>query len=240
MKTYLIAGASRGLGKFLTESYSKPGNKVICVSKNKKIFSKKSHNYTSDLGNFNKTLKLFKKINKKFKKIDYIISCVGKSNFKSVKTNNNEWKEAFNDNFFSNVNLINCYVKVFNKKSFNSKIILISSIAGTKIIDAPITYSTSKAALNYYCKYQAKILSKSKIKLNAISPGNILLNGNVWDKKMKKNRLNTLNYIKRNVPLNVFCKPEHIKKLCDYLLSPAGDSITGSNFIIDGGQVLNV
>ena len=48
-----------------------------------------------------------------------------------------------------------------------------------------------------------------------------------------------MKYIKKNVPLNDFCKPEQIKDLCDYLLSNSGDFITGSNFIIDGGQVVN-
>jgi len=239
MKTYLIAGASRGLGKFLAESYSRLGNKVICISKNKKITNKKSFNYKVDLSQYSKTIKFFRKLEKKFKKIDYLISCVGKSNFKSREVNFKEWQEAFNDNLFSNVNLINSYIKIFKKKSANSKIILISSIAGSKIIDAPISYSTSKAALNYYCKHQAKILSKSKIKINAISPGNILLKGNVWDKKIKKNKIETLSYIKKNVPLNGFCKPEYIKDMCDYLLSSSGDFITGSNFTIDGGQVLN-
>ena len=79
----------------------------------------------------------------------------------------------------------------------------------------------------------------AKIKINVISPGNILLDGNVWDKKIKKDKKGTLKYIKKNVPLNDFCKPEQIKDLCDYLLSNSGDFITGSNFIIDGGQVAN-
>ena len=54
-----------------------------------------------------------------------------------------------------------------------------------------------------------------------------------------KYKKGTLKYIKKNVPLNDFCKPEQIKDLCDYLLSNSGDFITGSNFIIDGGQVVN-
>ena len=60
MKTYLIAGASRGLGKFLAESYSKFGNIVICISKNKKISSINSFNYKVDLSSYNKSIKLFK------------------------------------------------------------------------------------------------------------------------------------------------------------------------------------
>ena len=57
---------------------------------------------------------------------------------------------------------------------------MISSIAAIKIIDAPIEYSISKSALNHYCQIKAKELSKFKIRLNIISPGNILNKDNNW------------------------------------------------------------
>ena len=38
--------------------------------------------------------------------------------------------------------------------------------------------------------------------------------------------------------LNKFCKPQQIAEMCDYLLSVSGDNITGSKFIIDGGESL--
>ena len=146
---------------------------------------------------------------------------------------------AFNDNFFSNTNLVDNYSKIFNKNSKGTKIIIICSIAGVKVIDAPITYSTAKAALIFYCRHKAKNLSNLGININTISPGNILQDDNVWYNKIKKNKKKVLNYIKKNVPLNSFCKPEYIKEMCDYLLSSSGNYITGSNFILDGGQVLN-
>ena len=61
---------------------------------------------------------------------------------------------------------------------------------------------------------------------------------NVWDKKMKKNNLSIKKYIKKNVLLNTFCNTKQIYDLCVYLLSSSGDNITGSNFVIDGGQSL--
>ena len=80
-------------------------------------------------------------------------------------------------------NTIDSYLNVYKKKPV--KIVVISSIAGLKVIDAPIEYSVSKSALNHYCKITAKKLSNYKINLNIISPGNILNKNNNWYLKKK-------------------------------------------------------
>ena len=38
--------------------------------------------------------------------------------------------------------------------------------------------------------------------------------------------------------MNDFCRPEQIKSLCDYLISPMGKFTVGANFVVDG-DVLN-
>ena len=174
MKTYLITGGSRGLGKFLVKNYLVNSNNIICISRKKnnpkKLKDKNLFNYYVDLGNSKQVKILLKKLKKKFKKIDYIISCVGKSNFSHLRGSKiNEWELAFNDNFFSNTNLVDNYSKIFNKNSKGTKIIIICSIAGVKVIDAPITYSTAKAALIFYCRHKAKNLSNLGININTIS-----------------------------------------------------------------------
>ena len=85
---------------------------------------------------------------------------------------------------------------------------------------------------------KSKHLAKMEINLNIISPGNILQKNNLWGKKLKNNYKSTKNYIKKEVPLNTFCNTDQIYNLCLYLLSNNGDNITGSNFVIDGGQSL--
>ena len=91
---------------------------------------------------------------------------------------------SLNDNLISFTNLLEQYLTIFNYKK--TSIIAISSIAANKVIDAPITYSISKAALNHYCKIKSKELAKYKINLNIISPGNILMEKNNWGKKLKQ------------------------------------------------------
>jgi len=96
----------------------------------------------------------------------------------------------------------------------------------------------AKSALNFYAQMKAKDLSKNGIKINILLPGNILMKNNNWSKKIKDNQKQVKKYIKENVPLNKFCRPEQIAEMCDYLFGNSGDYVTGSKFIIDGGESL--
>ena len=237
-KNIIISGGSKGLGRELVDKFSKKGFNVINLSRTVIKNSRNNiTNYSVDLSSEKKTINIFKKIKNKIKKIDFIICCAGSG--KSVPTgreNKKHWDQSLSDNFFSATNLIEAYLSVYKYKK--TKIVLISSIAGIKIINAPITYSVAKSALNFYGKMKSKHLAKFEINLNIISPGNILQKNNLWGKKLKNNYKSTKNYIKKEVPLNTFCNTDQIYNLCLYLLSNNGDNITGSNFVIDGGQSL--
>ena len=235
-KTVLITGASKNLGNYLTKFFLDKKYNVVGVSKKSKSNINKN-SYTCDLSNPKTTNALFKKIKNKNKKIDLIIACAGSSK-KTYKKQEKfkDWHLAFKDNFFSFTNLLDSYLEIYKKKS--TKIIVISSIASNKITKAPITYSVAKSALNFYARIKAKELAKNKIKINILLPGNILMENNNWSKKLKANQNKVKKYIKENVPLNVFCDPRQIAEMCNYLAADSGTNITGSKFIIDGGESL--
>ena len=102
--------------------------------------------------------------------------------------------------------------------------------------EAPIDYSISKSALNAYVLLKSKDLARYKITLNLISPGNIFLKGNNWDKKINLNKNKVNYYIKKNVPLKKFISPEVIMKACEFIINDNESLLTGSNLVIDGGQ----
>ena len=235
-KTVLITGASKNLGNYLTKFYLEKKFNVIGVTKKSKSDINKN-TYLCDLSNATKTEIFFKKIKKKYIKIDLIISCAGVSK-KTYKVDETikDWNFAFNNNFFCFTNLLDSYLKIYKKKP--TKIIVISSIASNKITKAPITYSVAKAALNFYAQMKAKDLAKYNININILLPGNILMKNNNWSKKLRENQSKVKKYIKANVPLNVFCGPQEIAEMCDYLFSESGNNITDSKFIIDGGESL--
>ena len=232
----IITGSSGILGNYLVQKL-KNNNNVISIARNKNFKSGKM-NLSCDLSNNNQVNKIFDLVKKKFKKIDSIILCAGKSKKNYDKVENlNSWKNSFENNFYSSTNVIENYLLKYDYQK--TKIIVISSIAGLKIIDgAPITYSVAKSALNFYVKFKSKELAKYKICLNIISPGNIMMKGNNWYLNKKNNTKKIMNYIKKNVPLNNFCTPENIFLLCKFLMDKKNESTTGSNFIVDSGQSL--
>ena len=117
-----------------------------------------------------------------------------KKNYDKIE-NLDSWKDSFENNFFSATNVIENYLIKYNYSK--TKIIVISSIAGSKKIDgAPITYSVAKSALNFYVEFKAKELAKYKIIVNAISPGNIMMSGNNWFLKNRKNSKKVKNILK--------------------------------------------
>jgi 3-oxoacyl-[acyl-carrier protein] reductase len=232
----IITGGSGVLGKYLVNKFKKKNNIISITSyRDKKVGNS---NFSCNLADNNDVKKIFNKIRKKFKKIDVIILCAGKSKKNFDESENlNSWKESFDNNFYSTTNMIENYLIEYDYSK--TKIIVFSSIAGEKVIEgAPITYSVAKSALNFYVKFKSKELAKHKICINLISPGNILMKGNNWFLKRKKNSKTVRDYIKTNVPLNNFCKPENIFSLCEFLIDKKNESTTGSNFIIDSGQSL--
>jgi|688.fasta_scaffold177029_3 3-oxoacyl-[acyl-carrier protein] reductase len=236
-KNILICGASRNLGRFIAEKFANEGHNVFSISRSIPKPFKNIYNLRCDLLKINQINFVLKKIKNQFKKIDAIILCAGDSKkYFTKKEKIKDWERSFNNNFFVCTNIIDSYLKIF--KYNKTKIVIFSSIAGAKITKAPITYSVAKASLNFYSKYKAKELADYKINLNVISPGNIIMKNNNWKKKINKDKKNVLNYIKRNVPLNIFCNIEEIFDLCKYLSIGNSSSVTGSNFVIDAGETL--
>lgn len=235
-KNIIISGASKNLGLYLGKFFLKKKYNIINISRNSKQ-NKEFHNFNCDLAKEEEVLITLKKIQKKFKNIDLLILCAGnsKKTFKSFESSI-DFKKSFDDNFFSMTNLISSYTKIYKFRS--TKIIGISSIAGLNVTKAPITYSVAKSAINFYAKYKAKELAKFKISLNIISPGNILQPNNNWDRKIKNNKMKILRYISKNVPMNSFCKPLEIAETINFILNTKNNFITGSNFVIDGGETL--
>ena len=182
--------------------------------------------------------KLFEFTNEIFdKKLDILICNLGGGQYTpSISFSKNKWLEIYNLNFFSTVLTIQKFLELL-ENSKNPSITCISSICGNASIGCPIPYSTAKAALNHYVKNLSKLIAYKNIRINSISPGNILFKGSTWEKKINENSNGVSDFIKKNVPLNKIGETSDISEMVLYLSSDSSKFITGSNIIIDGGQI---
>ena len=239
MKTFLITGASGGIGSIIAKTLAKENNKLILVYN-------KSEEEINNLNNFLSTKctveihkcnltqdeeiqEMVDLIIKTNKKIDCLINCAGISHFEQIQDTTSESFSKVIDNNLKSTILLTAKVSKHMISEKSGKIINISSMWGVVGASMESLYSASKGAINTLTLSLAKELGPSNITVNAICPGLI-------NTKMNKNlSTETINEIIEATPLKKIGTPEDIANLVEFLSSDKANFITGQIITIDGG-----
>ena len=102
--------------------------------------------------------------------------------------------------------------------------------------NAPLTYSSAKAALDRFIKSSSYYLAKDKIRINAVSPGNVYFKGSIWEKKFLEDPKKIEKMLNTKIPLKKFVTLDDISEAVAFLSSPLSCSITGQILDVDAGQ----
>ena len=240
-KIIIIVGGTYGIGSKLVIDFLKQGSIVHVLSRNNEPindyrfkYESKLFYYKCDANNQADVTNVLVKIIKVSSKIDVVIHNVGNGSGERLGIQSKkEWDISWNINFETALNVS----RIFTDEILKSKgsILFISSIAGIEEIGAPTSYSVSKSALITYAKVLSRKLAPN-VRVNVIAPGNILTKDGMWDKKLK-NEPDLMNkMLKEKVPLKCFGLPEDVSNLALFISSKRASFITGSCYVVDGGQ----
>ena len=238
-KVIVITGASRGIGKGISEYFLEKGHIVIgTFNKSLNEANEIKEKYPlfdpikTDVTNEEEIKKTVSDIIKKYGHIDCLINNAGISKTGLLQ---DMGLEDYNEIFDVNVKGLFLFTKevlpyMINKKS--GKIMNISSMWGITGGACEVLYSASKSAVIGLTKALAKEVGPSNINVNCIAPGVIktdMLNN------LKEDDLEVL---REETPLLKIGTPFDIAKVCYFLFSENSDFITGQVISVDGGIVI--
>ena len=238
MKTVLITGGSRGIGRACVELFAQNGYNVAFTYKNSENEAKSLAEsigalaIRADSASEDDVVSAVEAVVKKYGKIDCLINNAGISSF-SLFTDLTleDWQNTLN------VNLTGAFLYSREASRLmicekSGKIINITSVWGLVGSSCEAHYSATKAGLIGLTKALAKELGLSGIRVNCIAPGVIMtdmMNGFTED---------DLNALREEIPLNRFGTPEDVAELALFLASDSAKYITGQIIGTNGGMVV--
>jgi 3-oxoacyl-[acyl-carrier protein] reductase len=216
IKTVLITGASKGIGKACSELFQKNGYSVIAPTR-KELDLSNTISIETYLDNLNRDIDVLVNnagINP--------LANVGEIDFQSAS-------ELMNTNFWAPVMLSNFLAPKMRYRGYG-RIVNISSIWSGVSKSGRSMYASSKAAINAFTRTAAVEFASSNVLINAVAPGYV----NTELTKLN-NSPEQIEQIKASLPIKRLAEPVEIAELIYFLGSDKNTFVTGQTIFADGG-----
>jgi 3-oxoacyl-[acyl-carrier protein] reductase len=238
MKTALITGGTKGIGKAVAREFLQQGYEVIINyfhDEQTAIQTQEEFNaegycpvlMRADVSDESQVKEMFKEVFRIYEKLDVLVNNAGISKIQVIQdTTISDWEEVFGVNMRGT---FLCSKEVVDSMiiSGGGCIINISSIWGEVGASCEVAYSASKGAVIAFTKALAKELAPSFVRVNSVSPGVIdtEMNGHLSDIEMEE--------LISQIPIGRLGTGEDVAKACLYLAE--NSYVTGEVLSVGGG-----
>ncbi len=243
MKTVLITGASRGIGRATARKFAKMGYNVAINYNNSKAEAEElcaeirenggsAQIFQADVSKKTEAESMIVEINSVFGDIDVLVNNAGIAPKQGLFTDMSDdvIRKVFDVNVFGTMECSRAVVPQMVKNK-SGRIINVSSIWGVCGGSCEVLYSSTKAAIIGFTKALAKELAPSGINVNCVAPGFVEtdMNQHLTDEEKSA--------FCEDVPLGRIAKPEEIADVIFFLASDESGYITGQTIVADGGYI---
>lgn len=244
MKTAVVTGGTRGIGKAISLELARKGVRVFALyARNRKAAEElekiaKAENlqmsfHRGDLTDNEILEELLTEIKKETTHVDILVHAAASGvHNTAMELSEKHLKWTFNVNVFSVHNLMKGLAPLFQN---GSRIVGITSSGGTHTIPYYAAVGSSKGALESLFRHYAVEFAPKGVAVNLVCPGMVLTDAvEAFPDKEKR-----IEKAISATPTGNLVTPEEVAELVSFLtLSKAGASIVGQTYIIDGGKCL--
>ncbi len=244
-KVAIVTGASRGVGEAIAHALAAEGCRLAIVARGRKALDETAGKLSSDGTEtlaIVADLTIAQDINRivqatmdHFGRIDILVHNAGGAKGQNIfDTSDEDWEEALALNVLALTRLAKLVAPVMSQQG-GGRIITISSIFGRES-GGRTAYNSLKAALISLTKSLARQFAPNNILVNSVAPGSLLFPGSSWDRRQQADPERIAAFVKSDLPLGRFGKPEEVAAVVVFLASQQASLITGACIPVDGAQ----
>jgi len=248
----LVTGGTKGVGAAVVETLREAGAHVLAAARS--IPARRTegmHYIAADLSTLEGTSAVAHSVLQQLGGIDILVNVLGGSSAPGggfAELNDVEWSKELNQNLMPAVRLDRALLPSMIAQR-SGVIIHVTSIQRVlPLPDSTIAYAAAKAALSTYSKALSKEVTPQGIRVVRVSPGWVETDAAVaLAERLAAQAGTDYDGGKRiimkalgGIPLGRPAKPQEVADLIAFLASPRAASITGTEYVIDGGTVPTV
>ncbi|MEM0050548.1 MAG: SDR family oxidoreductase [Candidatus Bathyarchaeia archaeon] len=245
----VVSGGYQGIGKAVVDKLSSSGCKVYTIdpkfpSETRNWSSSDSVIFYSGYTNHEEDVKEFYQyIASREDKIDFLVNNAGIYLYKSIEESSiSEFNRLVETNLLGTFILTKYFLPLL-KKSSHASIVNVASVSGQRTEEGHPIYSLTKGGILAFTKATAADFGKYKIRVNSVSPGNIITPMNDLDIEVQaKSKGKSFDEVEKEYSSESILKrrgtADEVASVILFLLSSASSYVNGEDIIVDGGLYL--
>jgi NAD(P)-dependent dehydrogenase (short-subunit alcohol dehydrogenase family) len=249
MQRALVTGGTKGVGEAVVAALREAGATVLTTARSRpEDLPHPDQFIAADVSTAEGCAVVAKAVRDRLGGIDIVVHVVGGSSAPAggfAVLDDYEWHKALDQNLLPAVRLDRALLPSMIEQGSGVIIHITSIQSRLPLPEATLAYAAAKAALSNYSKGLSKEVGPKGVRVVRVSPGWVETDGAVGlvEEIARKNRTDYEGARKivmaslGGIPLGRPAKPKEVADLVAFLASSRAASITGTEYVIDGGTV---